>query len=336
MKNNKINVGIFGFGRIGKIHYKNLASNPNVNVKTVADPFFENTNDEYGDTVFVKDGQDIIDDAEIQAVYICSPTDSHITWINEAAKAGKDIFCEKPISFSDEETLAAYEVVKENNVKFQLGVNRRFDPNFSTVKGRIKDGAIGETQLLSIVSRDPEAPPISYVEKSGGLFFDMMIHDFDMARFIVGSEVSEVYATGDALINSDIKEYSDVDTAVVTLKFQNGAIGTITNSRQAVYGYDQRLEVFGSKGAVEVSNETNDRLKISTEEGIQSSKPMYFFLERYEKAYVVEDLAFIEAILNDTETPVGFIDGIMAQRLAFAANKSLKNNSPVKVEEFKG
>lgn len=328
-----VNVGIIGFGRIGKIHFDHLTKIPGTKVTKVADPYFD---DEafaaQFETDFIKDGAEIIADESIDAVYICCPTDQHIYWIKEAAQAGKHIFCEKPISDSDEETLAAFDIVKESGVKFQLGVNRRFDRNFSGIREYIEEGRIGQPQLLAINSYDPEAPPLSYVEVSGGLFFDMMIHDFDMARYIMGSEVTEVFAVGEALINEDIKQYGDVDTAIVTLKFANGAIGTITNSRQAVYGYDQRLEVLGSEGGVEAKNELNNQIIVSDREGSHHSNPQHFFLERYAAAYAEEDREFIEAIQNDTDTPVAFEDGIMAQRLAFAAQESYQTGKPVQVQ----
>ncbi|UQF70440.1 inositol 2-dehydrogenase [Vagococcus lutrae] len=328
-------VGVIGGGRIGKLHTNNLVRMAGVKVKKVADIFADKMPDfekEVG-VPLVADFDEILTDDEIDAVFICSPTDTHAELIKKAAKAGKHIFCEKPISSSDEETLSAYEVVKEAGVKFQLGVNRRFDRNFAQVKEHVTSGAIGDIQLLRIDSRDPEAPPLSYVKSSGGLFFDMMIHDFDMARFIAGSEVEEVYASGEALVNPEIKGI-DIDTAVVTLKFENGCLGVISNSRQAVYGYDQRLEAFGSKGASQAENELVNNVTLSDVEGVHSQKPLHFFLERYNDAYIAEVEQFLDAIRNNTETVVTFEDGIMAQRLAFAANESLKTGQPVRVKKI--
>lgn len=328
----KIGVGIIGVGRIGRVHTENIQRISGANIVIAADPFAKQNADyteKYG-VPLVEDYREVIEHPEVEVVYICSPTDTHGQYIKEVAQAGKHIFCEKPISASDEETLEVYEEVKKAGVKFLLGVNRRFDRNFSQMKEYIEEGKIGDIHLLRIDSRDPEAPPFEYVKSSGGLFFDMMIHDFDMARFLVGSEVDEVYAVGDALVNPDIKEI-DVDTAIVTLKFKNGAMGVISNSRQAVYGYDQRAEVFGDKGAVETSNELESQVKVSTTEGVQTEKPQYFFLERYADAYKQESVEFFDAIINDTEPPVSFVDGIMAQRLAFAAKESLEKQKPVKV-----
>lgn len=328
-------VGVIGAGRIGKLHTKNLKQMTGVKVKAVADIFATNIPNfeaEYG-VPLVSDFDEIFNDKEIDAVLICTPTDTHVEMIKKAAAKSKHIFCEKPISFSDEETIETYEIVKQAGVKFQIGVNRRFDRNFSQVREHVLSGAIGDIQLLRIDSRDPEAPPLSYVESSGGLFFDMMIHDFDMARFIVGSEVKEVYATGDALVNSELKGI-DVDTAIVTLTFENGCLGVISNSRQAVYGYDQRLEAFGSKGASQADNELVNNVTLSNVEGVHSQKPLHFFLERYNEAYIKEVADFLNAIRNNTDTPVSYEDGIMAQRLAFAANESLKTGKPVKVKKL--
>ncbi|MGY3766155.1 inositol 2-dehydrogenase [Vagococcus vulneris] len=328
-------VGVIGGGRIGKLHTKNLVQMKNVTVKKVADLFADKMTDfesEIGVPI-VADFNEIFNDPEIDAVFICTPTDTHVEMIKRAAAVNKHVFCEKPISFSDEETLETYDIVKKAGIKFQIGVNRRFDRNFAQVKEHVASGAIGDIQLLRIDSRDPEAPPLSYVQSSGGLFFDMMIHDFDMARFIAGSEVEEVYAMGEALVNPDI-EGIDIDTAVVTLKFENGCLGVISNSRQAVYGYDQRLEAFGSKGASAAENELKSNVTLSDKSGVHSQKPLYFFLERYNDAYIAEVEQFLDAIRYDKDTPVSFADGIMAQRLAFSANESLKSGKPVKVQKI--
>lgn len=328
-------VGVIGGGRIGKLHTRNLVQMKGVTVKKVADIFADKMptfEAEYG-APLVADFDEVFNDDEIDVVFICTPTDTHVEMIKRAAAKKKHIFCEKPISFSDEETIETYNIVKEAGVKFQIGVNRRFDRNFAQVKEHVANGSIGDIQLLRIDSRDPEAPPLSYVQSSGGLFFDMMIHDFDMARFITGSEVKEVYAVGDALVNSELKG-TDVDTAVVTLTFENGCLGVISNSRQAVYGYDQRLEAFGSKGASQAENELVNNVTLSTVEGVHSQKPLHFFLERYNDAYIKEVEEFVAAIHNDTDTPVTYEDGIMAQRLAFAANESLKTGKPVQVKKI--
>ncbi|MCA9766345.1 MAG: inositol 2-dehydrogenase [Carnobacterium sp.] len=336
--NKKIIVGVLGAGRIGKLHVENMLKLPNIEVKTIADPFIENA-EEWGKALnipnLVKEPKKIMNDPEIDVVFICSPTDTHIEMIEAAANAGKNIFCEKPISFSDEETLHAYEVIKKNNVKAQIGFNRRFDKNFARVEDNVSSGKIGDLHILRITSRDPEPPNLDYVKSSGGMFMDMTIHDFDMARFVSGSEVSEVSVMGNSLVNPEISKLGDIDTAIITLKFENGALGVIDNSREAVYGYDQRIEAFGSKGATEIENELDTRVKLSTGDSVSEDQPLHFFLERYNDAYVNEVEQFFYAIRNNEEVPCTFKDGIMAQRIAQAAKESLMSNKPVKVKNIK-
>jgi len=333
----KVAVGIIGAGRIGKLHIENMKNMQNVRLKTVSDVFADHLEEWFqtsGVENMTKNHQDIINDPEIDVVFICSPTDTHTSIIKEAAEAGKHIFCEKPISFSDEETLEGYETVKRAGVKFQIGFNRRYDRNFSKVKSLVASKEIGDLHILKITSRDPEPPSLDYVSRSGGIFVDMAIHDFDMARFISGSEVDEVYVQGAALVNPQIAELGDIDTAIITLKFENGAVGVIDNSRQAVYGYDQRLEAFGSKGSANVNNETESRVAVLSKDGVKEDNPLHFFLERYNEAYIQEVKEFLEAIENDTEVSCKFEDGIMAQRIAMAAKESLQTGQPAKVEKL--
>ena len=328
-------VGVVGAGRIGKLHVDNLKNISNVRIKTVSDVFTDHLGDWFeasGVENLTKDYQDIINDPEIDVVFICSPTDTHTTIIKEAAAAGKHIFCEKPISFSDEETLEAFEAVKKAGVKLQIGFNRRYDKNFSKVKELVETKEIGDLHILKITSRDPAPPSLDYITSSGGLFVDMAIHDFDMARYISGSEVEEVFVQGAALVNPEIGKLGDIDTAIISLKFANGAMGVIDNSRQAVYGYDQRLEAFGSKGSANVQNETESKVEILTEDGVKGDNPLHFFLERYNDAYIKEVQEFFKAISNDEEVTCNFEDGIMAQRIAMAAKESLDTGKPVKVK----
>lgn len=335
MTEKSIVVGVIGAGRIGKLHVDNLKNIPNVRIKTVSDVFTDHLGDWFeasGAENLTKDYQDIINDPEIDAVFICSPTDTHTTIIKEAAAAGKHIFCEKPISFSDEETLDAYEAVKKAKVKLQIGFNRRYDKNFIKVKKLVETKEIGDLHILKITSRDPAPPSLDYISSSGGLFVDMAIHDFDMARYVSGSEVEEVFVQGAALVNPEIGALGDIDTAIISLKFANGAMGVIDNSRQAVYGYDQRLEAFGSKGSAKVNNETESRVEILTEDGVKEDNPVHFFLERYNDAYIKEVQEFFRAISNDEEVTCSFEDGIMAQRIAMAAKESLDSGKPVKVK----
>lgn len=327
-------VGVVGAGRIGKLHINNIKNMPNVRVKMVSDVFADHLGEWFetsGVEEITKNYEDIINDPEINVVMICSPTNTHIDIIKAAAAAGKNIFCEKPISFSDEETLEAYEAVKQAGVKFQIGFNRRFDRNFSKVRNLVETKEIGDLHILKVTSRDPEPPSLEYIPTSGGLFMDMAIHDFDMVRYIAGSEVEEVYVQGASLVNPEIGKIGDIDTAIISLKFANGAMGVIDNSRQAVYGYDQRIEAFGSNGSATAQNELESTVEVATKDGVKGDNPLHFFLERYNDAYIKETSEFFDAIRNDGEVPCSFRDGIMAQRIAAAANESLETGVPVKV-----
>ena len=283
----------------------------------------ENTTEDY---------KEIINDPEIDAVLICSSTDTHARFTQEAAAAGKNIFCEKPLDPDIETIKETLDVVKKAGVKFQIGFNRRFDHNFRAVKDAVVNGKIGEPHIIRITSRDPAPPNPEYVKVSGGIFMDMTIHDFDMARYLSGSEVDEVYVQGAVLVDPEIGKAGDIDTAVITLKFKSGAIGVIDNSRQAVYGYDQRAEVFGSKGAVETSNDRPSTAVVKTADGIESDKPLYFFLERYMASFTQEMKEFFEAVREDGETPVGGLDALRPVQIAKAAGESLRSGKPVKVE----
>ncbi|MDD7306027.1 MAG: inositol 2-dehydrogenase [Peptoniphilaceae bacterium] len=328
----KLNVGIFGAGRIGQIHANNLSRNPIINIKRIVDPMADKLG-EFEKQIGIKietDPQVIFDDEEIEAVLICTPTDTHVDYIIKSAKAGKHIFCEKPVSLSDEESMRAYKAVKEAGVKFQIGVNRRYDRNFAYVKKMVDEGKVGKLELLRVDSRDPEPPSLDYVKSSGGLFMDMMIHDFDMARYISNQEITEVYVNADAIVNKDIKDI-DVDTAIVNLKFSDGAIGVILNSRRAEYGYDQRLEAFGSKGTAMVENDLDANVIYADKDGYHTPNPQYFFLERYTQSYIDEVNDFAQAVFEDRQTSVTFDDAIMAQRCAIAAKESLDTKKPVKV-----
>lgn len=337
MKKN-ITVGIIGAGRIGKVHATSIANYlPNVKIKAVSD-VNENAARELAEKMGIPDCygdyKKILEDPEIDAVLICSSTDTHSPISVEAANAGKHIFCEKPIDHDLGKIKEVLAAVEKAGVKYQVGFNRRFDHNFKAVKEAVSSGKIGDIHLVKITSRDPQEPPLEYIKVSGGIFLDMTIHDFDMARYLSGSEVTEVYAIGDCLINPDIKSAGDVDTAVVTLKFENGAMGIIDNSRRAAYGYDQRAEVFGSKGAVSISNDTQSSAVLSTEQGIVSEKPLYFFLERYMQSFADEISQFVEAIEKNGETPVNANDGLRAVLIGKAAQKSLKEGRPVLISEI--
>jgi myo-inositol 2-dehydrogenase/D-chiro-inositol 1-dehydrogenase len=328
----KITIGVIGAGRIGKLHADNLLAMPGVRLKSIADPYLDP--DEWSGRGIVPtlDPSDVFNDQEIEAVLICSPTPTHAEFTEIAATAGKHVFCEKPIALDPDRVRQTLEVVAKAGVKLQVGFNRRFDPTFASVRQAVVDGEIGDVHLVKVVARDPSPPPPEYVAESGGMFLDMTIHDFDMVRFLSGSEVEEVHAFGAVLVDPAIGEAGDIDTAVVTLKLANGALAVIENSRKAVFGYDQRLEVFGSEGGVEAFNESPCQVVRRTAAGIRAENPLYFFLERYQRSFVVELDAFIASIRDDHEPPVGGRDGLMSVLIGLAAAKSMAENRPVKVE----
>ena len=334
----KIVIGIIGGGRIGRLHAENIIYNiPQVKIKSISDIFSDQVKlwaYDLGIKNVYEDYKEIINDPEINAVLICSSTNTHAQFAVEAAEAGKNIFCEKPIDLNVGKIKEVIAAVEKSGVKCQVGFNRRFDHNFKKVRELVKQGKVGELHIIKITSRDPAPPPEEYVKVSGGIFLDMTIHDFDMGRYLSGSEVEEVYVQAAVLVEPYIGEAGDVDTAVITLKFKNGAIGIIDNSRKAVYGYDQRVEVFGSKGCVTVSNDAPTSAVLSCEEGVFSDKPKYFFLERYKDSYIEEMQDFFKAIANNSDTPVTVVDGLKPVLIGLAAKKSLKENRPVKISEI--
>jgi len=334
----KVKVGVIGAGRIGKLHAENLSYRiPEAQVVAIADIFEEAAQkcaQACGIPNAYADPRRIIEDKNIETVIICSSTDTHSQFIEEAAAAGKHIFCEKPIDFSLERIDQALAAVDKAGVKLQIGFNRRFDPSFKKVREMVASGQIGTPHILRISSRDPQPPPISYVKVSGGIFLDMTIHDFDMARYLMGDEIEEVYAAGGVMVDPAIGEAGDIDTAVITLRYRNGAIGTIDNSRQAVYGYDQRVEVFGSKGCALAYNNKPDTTELSTASGVTTSLPLFFFVERYTEAYIAEMKAFIAAINENKTPPVTGRDGRIPVVIGYAANKSYKEHRPVRLSEI--
>lgn len=333
-----IRVGVIGAGRIGKIHAENLATRINsAQVAAIADVNLsaaQELAEKLHITAAYNDPAKIITDPSIDAVAICSSTNTHAALMIEAAHAGKHIFCEKPVDHTLEKIDAAIAAVQKAGVRCQIGFNRRFDPNFKKVRDLIREGKLGDLHLLRITSRDPAPPPAEYVKVSGGMFLDMTIHDFDMARYLSGSEVVEVYAAGGVMVDPAIGAAGDIDTAMITLKFASGAIGTIDNSRKAVYGYDQRVEAFGSGGMATVANNTPNTCTYSHAEGVTSEKPLYFFLERYMDSFIEEMSEFIKAIRENKPTPVSALDGRQPVVIAMAANKSLQENRPVKLSEI--
>jgi myo-inositol 2-dehydrogenase/D-chiro-inositol 1-dehydrogenase len=334
-----INVGVIGAGRIGKIHTENIAYfMPQAKLVAIADvnvtPAIEAWAKNLGIAHAYKDPSDLLANRDIQAVLICASTDTHADLVVKAAQAGKHVFCEKPVDLTVAKVHAALDAVKKAGVLLQVGFNRRFDHNFRKVRELVESGAVGTPQLVKITSRDPAPPSPAYVAVSGGIFLDMMIHDFDMARFQAGSEVVEVYAAGAVLVDPAIGKAGDVDTAIVTLRFANGALGVIDNSRKAVYGYDQRVEVFGSKGAAAAENDAPSTVKLSTESGVVGDKPLYFFLERYKEAFISEMRAFLDSAASGEPTPVTGNDGLQDLLVGLAAKKSLAEGRPVKIAEI--
>jgi myo-inositol 2-dehydrogenase/D-chiro-inositol 1-dehydrogenase len=333
-----IHVAVIGTGRIGRLHAGHLAFRlPDASLLAVADPRLDAAQAcamACRIPRAVADYRELLDDPAIEAVAVCSATDTHARIIEDAAAAGKHIFCEKPISYDLAAIDRALAAVEAAGVIFQVGFNRRFDPNFQRVREIVASGEIGTPHILRITSRDPAPPPIEYVRVSGGIFLDMTIHDFDMARYLIGEEVVEVYATGGVLVDPAIGQAGDIDTAIVTLCFASGAIGTIDNSRKAVYGYDQRVEVFGSAGAVTVSNNTPHRAVVSKADGIHGPNPLYFFVERYVESYIAEMKAFLESVRTGTTPPVTGVDGRIPVVMGLAAGKSLAENRPVRLTEI--
>jgi len=333
-----VKVGIIGAGRIGRLHAENLVRRvPGVEVVAIADVVEEAAQrcaKKLGIPRAYGDPTPIFEDSEINAVLICSSTDTHACFIEQAARSGKHIFCEKPIALDLEEIDRALDAVKKAGVFLQVGFNRRFDPSFSAARDAVAAGKIGRAHLLKITSRDPAPPPIEYIKVSGGIFLDMTIHDFDMARFLMGEEVVEVYAAGAVLVDPKIGEAGDIDTAVVTLRFESGAMGVIDNSRRAVYGYDQRVEVFGERGMVRVENPKPHQVMVLNADGDHGPPLLHFFVERYTDSYVRELSAFFEAIQKGEEPPVTGRDGKIAVVMGYAAKRSLEEGRPVRLSEI--
>jgi len=338
MNMKKIQVGIIGAGRIGSVHCESITYHiANAEVAAVSDTDKARAlalADKFSINVCTSRYQDILENPDIDAVLVCTPTDTHAEIAIRAADAGKHIFCEKPVDLTVARIKQAKAAVEKNGVKMQIGFNRRFDHNHGRVRDIAASGKLGKVEVLKITSRDPEPPSAEYAASSGGLFIDMMIHDFDMAQFLAGSPVTEVYAAGDSLVDPAIGKAGDVDTAIVTLRFANGAFGVIDNSRRAVYGYDQRVEVFGEYGMAAGENDCDTTVKISSADGVVSDKPQYFFLERYMASFTAEMKAFFDAIANDTPVPVTVDDALSPVVLAIAAKKSWLEKRPVQVREI--
>jgi myo-inositol 2-dehydrogenase/D-chiro-inositol 1-dehydrogenase len=333
----KLNIGILGAGRIGKVHAETLAFRlPEAAPLMIADidrKAAEDLAERCGIPDVTEHNEEVLADPRIDAVLICSPTDTHADLVIQAAQAGKHVFCEKPIDHSLTRTDEALAAVEKAGVKLQVGFNRRFDANFARVRESVIRGEIGTPHLLHIISRDPAPPSIAYIKTSGGIFLDMSIHDFDMARFLIGNEVEEIYTSAGVMVDPEIGEAGDLDTAVIMLRFKNGVIGTIDNSRKAVFGYDQRVEILGSKGAISTNNCYPNQAVISTGTAVWQDLPLNFFMDRYTESFVNELRVFVVAALEDRPVPVNGIDGRLSVAMALAARKSYDEHRPVRLEE---
>ncbi|MFI0399096.1 MAG: inositol 2-dehydrogenase [Thiolinea sp.] len=326
----EVRFGLIGAGRIGQVHAMAVQGVPGARITEVVDVFPEAAKkvaDKYGAKVVTLD--EMFASPSVDAFIIASSTDTHAPLLERCASVGKPVFCEKPIDLSYERAEACSAAVQESGITCMLGFNRRFDPQFAFLKSQMDAGTIGKLETLIITSRDPSPPPAEYIKVSGGLFRDMMIHDFDMARWLLGEEPTKLYATGSVLVDPAIGAAGDVDTASVTLTTKSGAIAIITNSRRATYGYDQRIEAFGEKGMLQAGNQLENTVKFAGAEGVTGAKPQLFFLERYADAYRIELTHFVDSLKNGTKPATNEQDGLAALRLADAAVESLKTGQPV-------
>ncbi|ECA6822138.1 D-chiro-inositol-2-dehydrogenase IolG2 [Salmonella enterica subsp. enterica serovar Muenster] len=332
----KLRCGVIGLGRVGKMHVENMYLLPQLDIICAADYFIEEMSDwlySVNITSGYKNYQELLQRDDIEAVFIFTSTDMHEEIVTAAAQAGKHIFCEKPLSMNEDEqaSMAVLRKVKEKGVTLQVAFNRRFDPQFHEVFELVRSGKIGRPQMIKITSRDPDLLPHDLIKRIGGLIFDFTMHDFDMARFMMQDEVSEVYVKGNTLIDPSLKNIDDVDTLAVMLTFRNGGYALIDNSRRAVYGYDQRVEVFGSEGMAYADNVSESTVKVFNSQHCIMKNPLPDFTVRYREAYRTEILHFIDSILHHTPVVCTGEDALLAQRIAIAAQQSLKSGLPVKI-----
>ncbi|ECB1508949.1 D-chiro-inositol-2-dehydrogenase IolG2 [Salmonella enterica] len=332
----KLRCGVIGLGRVGKMHVENMYLLPQLDIICAADYFIEEMSDwlySVNITSGYKNYQELLQRDDIEAVFIFTSTDMHEEIVTAAAQAGKHIFCEKPLSMNEDEqaSMAVLRKVKEKGVTLQVAFNRRFDPQFHEVFELVRSGKIGRPQMIKITSRDPDLLPHDLIKRIGGLIFDFTMHDFDMARFMMQDEVSEVYVKGNTLIDPSLKNIDDVDTLAVMLTFRNGGYALIDNSRRAVYGYDQRVEVFGSEGMVYADNVSESTVKVFNSQHCIMKNPLPDFTVRYREAYRTEILHFIDSVLHHTPVVCTGEDALLAQRIAIAAQQSLKSGLPVKI-----
>lgn len=330
-----LRVGLLGAGRIGRVHAQAIAAHPQSRLCSVSDAVHDaavSLAQDHGARACSSD--EIINDPDIDAVLIATPTDTHSDLIEAATQAGKAVLCEKPVDLDLQRAVACQAAVAAHKEPVMVGFNRRFDPGFSAIKTAADAGEIGKTEMLSITSFDPAPPPVSYVKVSGGLFRDMMIHDFDMANFLMGDLPVTVSAVGTSVVDPEIGAAGDVDTAVATMTYADGRIAVIKNSRRAAYGYDQRVELLGSKGLLQAQNVLENNVVKSTADGVVGAKPTYFFLERYMPAYRAEWAAFVDCVQSKTTVPVTLEDGVAALAMAEAATRSAQSGAPVQMAEI--
>ena len=333
----KLQLALLGMGRMGKTHYRNISQYcAGAAITVVADPMYQPADGEFSNGIrFLRDLEAAIADPEVDAVVIATPTGTHADMVEKAIAHGKSIFCEKPLDLSLQKTAAIETLAKRAGIKLMLGFNRRFDPDFLQARRAVREGRIGNVQIVKITNRDPGLPPIDFLKTSGGLFMDFSIHDFDMARYITGKNVVEVYARGAALIDPAVAtEAGDIDTALITLTFEDGTWALIDNSRQAVFGYDQRLEIFGDRGMIQVDNNLYHRNVISDSSGIHHALPYNSFPERYARSYVNEIEAFVQSVLENREPPATAADSLQATLVAEAAGRSMREGRVVREGEI--
>lgn len=325
-----VRFAILGAGRIGQVHAKAVGATDGARLVAIADPVAaaaESIAQAFG--CDIRTIAEIRDSDDVDAVAICTPTDTHADLIEEFAKAGKAVFCEKPVDLSIARVKDCLKVVDAQNATLMVGFQRRFDPDFMALKKAIDDGHIGDVEMVTLTSRDPGAPPVEYMKRSGGIFRDMTIHDFDMARWLLGEEVATVQASASVLTDPAIKEVGDFDSVNVILTTASGKQCTITNSRRATYGYDQRIEVHGSAGSVSAENHREARIEIANANGYTRPPLLNFFMSRYTTAYANEIAAFVDAVANGAATPTTGLDGLKALELADAALEAAETGRAV-------
>jgi myo-inositol 2-dehydrogenase / D-chiro-inositol 1-dehydrogenase len=332
-----VRFGLLGAGRIGKVHAKAITGDANAKLVAVADamaPAAQAIADQYG--CAVRSIEEIEAAGDIDAVVICTPTTTHADLIERFAKAGKAIFCEKPVDLSLDRVKACLAVVEQTKAKLMVGFNRRFDPHFRAVRAAIDAGQIGAVEMVTITSRDPGAPPVSYIQQSGGIFRDMTIHDFDMARFLLGEEIETVFATAAVLVDPEIGKAGDFDSVSLILKTASGKQAVISNSRRATYGYDQRIEVHGATGMVAAENQRPVSIEVANAQGYTRPPLHDFFMTRYTEAYAAEIAHFIKVVTEGAAPKPDGRDGMIALALADAALKSVAEGRAVKMSELLG